>query len=88
MNVISISQFKEFKENRKVEEIYQGYLETLENTQLETEVNYLLDQYQENTFDELFFLKGKVLLKEIGNRATGDIQGRIRLMSNETFSKL
>ena len=87
-NVIDLSEFKELKEIKRSEDSYGRYLKTLANGQLETEVNYLLNEFSEDVYGKDFFSKGKLILKEISMRATGGMKTKIELMNDDTLRLL
>lgn len=87
-NVIDLEDFKELKEIKRCEESYGRYLKTLANGQLETEVNFLLTEFSEDSYGKEFFSKGKLILKEISSRATGPMKSKIELMNNDTLRLL
>lgn len=86
-NVISLGDFKELRELRKCEESYGRYLQTLANSQLEVEVNYLLEEFSTDRHGFDFFSKGKLILQEISSRATDGMKGRIETLNEELFKK-
>jgi len=85
LNVVDLGEFKELKELRKSEETYRHYLKTLGNTQLEGEVNYLLDEFAQDSYEKEFFSKGRLILSEISSRAQGGVKTKITLLNEETF---
>lgn len=88
MNVVSIGEFKELKEMKKAEESYKGYLKTLGNSQLEIEVNALLEEFSGDVYGKDFFTKGQLILKEISSRATGPVKAKIEKFSKDTLKLL
>jgi hypothetical protein len=87
-NVISIGQFKELKEVRRSEEAYGLYLKTLGNGQLESEVNYLLNECTEDYQSKNLYLKSRLILLEIGSRTSGNLKRKIQLMHDESLKLL
>ncbi|HXH74908.1 MAG TPA: hypothetical protein VNJ08_08085 [Bacteriovoracaceae bacterium] len=87
-NVFDLAEFKELKELKRTEESYGRYLKTLANGQLETEVNFLLNDFSNDVYGKDYFSKGKLILKEIATRATGGIKRKIELMNDETLRLL
>lgn len=87
-NVIDMGEFKELKEIQRCEEAYGRYLKTLPNGQLENEVNFLLNQYSEDTYGKEFFTKGKLILKEISSRAHTTVKAKIHKMTEDTLRLL
>jgi hypothetical protein len=88
MNVISIGDFKEKKEIQKSEEIYTRYLKTLGNSQLEIEVNALLDEFSGDAYGKDFFSKGRLILNEISARAEQPVRLKIDSLTKETLRLL
>jgi hypothetical protein len=88
MKVVSIGEFKEQKELKKAEEAYKGYLKTLANSQLEIEVNELLDEFSGDMYGKDFFSKGQLILKEISSRATGPVKSKIESLTTDTLRLL
>lgn len=85
MNIVSLGEFKELKETRKTEEAYGRYLKTLGNTQLEIEVNALLEEFSGDQYGKDFFCKGQMILKEISSRAQGPVKAKIEKFSKDTL---
>jgi hypothetical protein len=88
MNVFSIGEFKELKEIKRAEESYKGYLQTLANSQLEIEVNALLEEFSDDMYGKDFFSKGRLILKEISSRAAGPVKTQIDKMFIDTLRLL
>lgn len=87
-NVVDLGQFKEQRETRRTEENYGRYLQTLGNSQLEGEVNYLLDEFSQDVYGKDFFTKGKLILKEISSRSHKSVKAKIDKFSEETLRLL
>lgn len=85
MKVVNLVDFKELKETRRCEESYGRYLKGLANSQLEIEVNALLEEFSGDTYGKDFFSKGKLILKEITSRADRPVQGNIEKFTSETL---
>lgn len=85
MNVVDIGEFKEQKEIKKSEDAYRGYLKTLGNSQLEIEVNSLLEEFSGQVYGREFFTKGQLILKEISSRTHEKVRKKIELFSTETL---
>lgn len=85
MSIVNLSEFKELKQLRRCEESYNLYLKSLGNTQLELEVYSLLDEFSQDNYDQDFFTKGKMILKEITLRAQGPVKLKIENMSKEVL---
>jgi hypothetical protein len=88
MKVVSLGAFKEFKDAQRSEESYGRYLKTLGNSQLETEVNFLLEEFSGDNYGQDFFAKGKLILKEITSRAHGTSKPKFEKLSNDTLQLL
>lgn len=86
--VVDLGEFKELKELKKSEESYARYLASLGNSQLEVEVNHLLEEFSNDEYGKDYFSKGKLILKEISSRATGGMKRKIELLNNETLRLL
>ena len=71
--VFDLGEFKELKEIKRTEESYGRYLKTLANGQLETEVNYLLNEFSEDVYGKDYFSRGKLILKEISSRISSSL---------------
>ena len=85
MNVINLGEFKELKDLKRCEEAYGRYLKTLGNSQLEVEVNALLEEFSGDVYGKDFFSKGRLILNEISARASTPVKTKIELLSNETL---
>lgn len=85
MNVISLGDYKELKELKKCEELYGRYLKTLGNSQLEVEVNALLEEFSGDSYGRDFFSKGRLILNEISARASQPVKTKIDSLSKETL---
>lgn len=85
MNVINFGDFKELKEVQRCEETYGRYLKTLANSQLEVEVNALLEEFSGDVYGKDFFSKGRLILNEISSRAAVPVRTQIEKMSRDTF---
>ena len=88
MNVVSIGEFKELKEIKKIEESYRRYLKTLGNSQLEIEVNILLEEFSGDAYGKDFFSRGQLILKEITSRAQQPLKTKIENLTKETLKLL
>lgn len=85
MNVINFEEFKELKEIQRCEESYGRYLKSLGNSQLEVEVNALLEEFSGDVYGKDFFSKGRLILNEISSRAATPVKTKIEILSNETL---
>jgi hypothetical protein len=88
MNVVSMGEFKELKEIKRTEEAYGRYLKTLGNSQLEIEVNALLEEFSGDSYGRDYFSKGHLILKEITSRATGPVKTKIESLTKDTLRLL
>lgn len=88
MNVVSIGDFKESKELKRVEDAYKGYLKSLGNSQLEIEVNSLLEEFSGDAYGKDFFSKGQLILKEITSRASAPVKLKIEKLTKDTLRLL
>lgn len=75
LNVVDMESFKELKERKKSLRAFEGYLKGLSNTQLEVEVNHLMDSSEESGGE--FFSRSQMVLKEITNRAHPSVKSKI-----------
>ena len=62
MKVVSINEWKDLKEIKRSEESYKRYLSTLANSQLEIEVNALLEEFSGDSYGKDFFAKGQLFV--------------------------
>jgi len=85
MKVINLGEFKELKDAQRCEESYGRYLKTLGNSQLEIEVNSLLEEFSGDTYGQDFFSKGKLILNEITSRAEGLSKTKLEKLSKDTL---
>jgi hypothetical protein len=85
MNVINFGEFREMKEIQRCEESYGKYLKTLANSQLEVEVNALLEEFSGDAYGKDFFSKGRLILNEISSRAAVPVRPQIEKLSQETI---
>jgi hypothetical protein len=88
MNVVKFDEFRQLKEIRRNEEAYNRYLKSLGNSQLEGEINSLLEEFSQDSFDLNFFSRGRLILKEISFRAHGQVKVRIDKLTDKSFSKI
>lgn len=75
LNVVDMESFKELKEKKKSLLSFEGYLKGLSNSQLEVEVNHLMDRSEETGTE--FFSRSQMVLKEITNRAHPAVKSKI-----------
>lgn len=80
-NVLMMWEFRELQELKRSGEVYGRYLNTLGNSQLETEINFLLEEFSQDSYGKDFFKKGNLILKEIASRADGDWKVKIESLA-------
>lgn len=83
-NVVAMEDFREMREIRRSQEIYKRYLATLGNTQLESEINFLLDEFSMDTYGHDFFFKVRLVQNELANRADDEWKSKIQNINLET----
>ena len=88
MNIVNFGEFKELKDIKKSEENYTGYLKTLGNSQLEIEVNALLEEFSGDSYGQDFFSKGRLILTEITSRTDGPVKASFENLSKDTLKLL
>lgn len=87
-NVVTLNEFRELKETRRSQENYQKYLSTLANSQLESEINFLLDEFSLDSYGKDFFSKVRLVQNEIVARADDDWKVRIQQLNKDTLQLL
>lgn len=88
MKIINLEEFKESKELRKCENTYSRYLKSLNNMQLEIEINSLLEEFSNNSYGKDFFSRAQLLLHEIASRSEESVRNKLESMTRETFKRL
>lgn len=88
MSIVNFGEFRELKEIQRVEESYNLYLKSLGNSQLEIEVNSLLEEFSQDIYGKDFFSKGKLILKEIAYRAHGPVKTKLENLSKDTLKHI
>ena len=88
MKVVNLGEFKELKEIKRCEEAYGRYLKTLGNSQLEIEVNALLEEFSGDTYGKEFFSKGRLILKEITSRTDLPVRTKLESFTSDTLKLL
>ena len=83
-NVLMMEQFRELRESRRAQDNYKRYLSTLANSQLESEINFLLEEFSMDTYGQDFFFKTRLVQSELVSRADEDWKVRIENMNQET----
>ena len=81
--VIMMGEFREMRELRKTQANYKRYVSTLENSQLESEINFLLEEFSMDTYGKDFFYKARLVQSELVLRADDDWKVRIENMNQE-----
>ncbi len=69
-NVVKIEDLKARKEVHLSRQSYGKYLKSLDNFQLEIEVNHLIKIASEKKTPDDLYVKGKMVLKEISSRVS------------------
>ena len=82
-NVVMMGQFREMREIRRSQDNYKRYLSTLANIQLESEINFLLEEFSLDTYGQDFFSKVRLIQSELVSRADDDWKVRIESMNQE-----
>ena len=83
-NVVKLSDVREKREARRSQDNYKRYLATLGNSQLEGEINYLLDAFSSDNYGNDFSNKVHMIQTELVQRADGDWKVKIAELSRET----
>ena len=83
-NVVMMGQFREMRDTRKSQDNYKRYLTTLVNSQLESEINFLLEEFSMDSYVQDFFFKVRLVQSELVSRADDDWKVRIENMNQET----
>ena len=83
-NVVMMGQFREMRDTRKSQDNYKRYLTTLVNSQLESEINFLLEEFSMDSYGQDFFYKVRLVQSELVSRAVDDWKVRIENMNQET----
>lgn len=87
-NVVTLNEFRDLKETRRSQENYKRYLATLGNSQLETEINFLLDEFSLDSYGKDFFYKVRLVQSEIVARADEDWKVRIEQINKDSLQLL
>lgn len=87
-NVVDLSKFKNLKIQGSQTRVYEQYVQSLSNSQLEIEVNNLLNIFSEDNYGEDYFTKGKLILKEISNRTHHQVRPKLEEMNAEVLRLL
>jgi hypothetical protein len=86
-NVVMMGQFREMRDTRKSQDNYKRYLTTLVNSQLESEINFLLEEFSMDSYGQDFFFKVRLVQSELVSRADDDWKVRIENMNQETGAR-
>ncbi|MFA7613624.1 MAG: hypothetical protein WCY48_05250 [Candidatus Caldatribacteriota bacterium] len=87
-NVVDFNQFKNTKVQGAQARVYELYVQSLSNSQLEVEVNNLLNIFSEDNYGDDYFTKGKLILKEISNRTHHQVRPKLEEMNAEVLKLL
>ena len=87
-NVVMMGQFRELRETRRSQDNYKRYLATLANSQLEGEINFLLEEFSLDTYGQDFFFKVRQVQSELVARADDEWKIRIENINQETLHLL
>lgn len=87
-NVVDFNQFKNTKVQGTQARVYELYVQSLSNSQLEIEVNNLLNIFSEDNYGDDYFTKGKLILKEISNRTHHQVRPKLEEMNAEVLKLL
>ncbi len=87
-NVVLLGNYRELRESRRGQENYQRYLSTLGNSQLETEINFLLDEFSLDSYGKDFFYKVRLVQNEIVSRADDTWKVGIEQINKDTLQLL
>jgi hypothetical protein len=87
-NVVTMDEFRDLRETRRSQENYKRYLSTLGNSQLETEINFLLDEFSLDSYGKDFFFKVRLVQSEIVARADDDWKVRIEQLNKDSLQLL
>lgn len=86
--IFDFGEFKDLKEIRRSEKTYGTYLKSLPNSQLESEINHLLNEFSSDSYGKDFKSKGKLILKEISSRIQGPLKSKLEILTQDTIKKL
>ncbi len=84
-NVINLRDPKNYQEIKKVNSTYGLYLKGLNNSQLESEINFLINEISHENSDLDTLQKGKLILKEITSRVDTETKAKIQKRYQETL---
>lgn len=84
-NVVDFEKFKNAKTHGAEAKVYELYVQSLSNSQLEVEVNNLLNIYSEDNYGDDYFTKGKLILKEISSRTHHQVRTKLEKMNAEVL---
>lgn len=87
-NVVDFSIFKNSKHHGQKAKVYEEYVQSLSNSQLEIEVNNLLNIFSEDNYGDDYFTKGKLILKEISSRTDLRVRPKLEKMNAEVLRLL
>lgn len=87
-NVVDFEKFKNAKTQGSEAKVYELYVQSLSNSQLEVEVNNLLNIFSEDNYGDDYFTKGKLILKEISSRTHHQVRTKLEEMNAEVLRLL
>ncbi len=87
-NVVKMGDFREMLETRRSQDSYKRYLSTLANSQLESEINFLLDEFSLDSYGQDFSSKVRLIQSELVSRADQDWKDRILNLTKESHQYL
>ncbi|MBY0517667.1 MAG: hypothetical protein K2P81_12195 [Bacteriovoracaceae bacterium] len=83
--VIDLAAQREKRDKERTAAEYKGYLKSLESiTQLESEAQYLLEEFSEQNYGNEYSLKVQLLVGELAARADENFQAAIQRLSSLT----
>ena len=83
-NVVEMGDFREMRETRRSQDSYKLYLSTLANSQLESEIHFLLDEFSMDTYGKDFSTKVRLVQSELVLRADDEWKDRIQALTEES----
>lgn len=87
-NVVDLTEFKTSKAQGAQSKVYEQYVQSLSNSQLEIEVNNLLNIFSEDNYGDDYFAKSKLILNEISNRTHHQVRPKLEKMNAEILRLL
>ena len=87
-NVVMMGEFREMRETRRSQDGYKRYLSTLQNSQLESEINFLLEEFSLDAYGTDFFYKVRLVQSELVSRADDGWKTKIESLTRDTLHLL